>query len=341
WGEGTGGIIAMNALFLDDYQKIPGASNGKLLWDHDQNPATPPAPMVLDSVRGNLYGTTTGIDPATGDTLCLVNHPGYTSGFQLAVNLSGFCLDTAWVDPGQAPLISFHVPFEPYYPYAEGVYKVVSHLPVELVQGSYVVQHLLEAYGNNQVYTAPVIPGLQPEQVAAFARTPVLNNNNWKDFTPGLYPFVVPVSPPSAGSYATKPYPWEWSAPVFDNPTCNTDKTPALLYWDTIMKFYAPRACFALGLQTCIDQVLSGKEAPASDIDVLAAPNPAVDQVRFTAEEEILAIQVFDHTGRLVRAASKVESDNYTLQRDGLNAGSYVVKLRFKTGFVTKLVHFE
>lgn len=342
WGEGSGGVIALNANFLDDYQKIPGASNGKLLWDHDQNPATPREPMIVESINGNLYATSIGLKPATTDTLCHINHTGYSSDFQLVVNLSGYCLDTAWVDPGQAPLISFHTPYEAQHPYGERFYIVIPHLFVEIVQGSYTVQHLLDAYGNNTVFTSQNIPELQTEQQAAFTHTPALNGNDWNSFSPALYPFLSAISPPVSGApYALQPFPWEWTDVIPGNPGCNLNKQAALLYWDTIMKFYAPRACFALGLQICIDQVLSGKEQPVQNIDVLAAPTPATSEIRFTTEEEILAVQVYDRRGRLVRNVSKLENTNYTLHRDGLNTGLYVVKLSFKTGFVTKIVSFE
>lgn len=342
WGQGTGGYLSMNAVFLDSYAKIPFSTGGKFLWDHDQNSGTPPIPMIIEGINGNIMGTSVGINPSTGDTLCFPNHVGYTSNFQLAVNMAGACADSAWVDAGQTPLISFHVPYDQFAPYDEGIVNVPgTNLQVVQVQGSYAVQQMLESFGNNASFDTKVIADLAGNQSAAFANTPKIMGQDWSDPTPGLYPFLKPLVPSGGIMVPTTTAPWEWSGPVPNNPTCSTDKASALIYWDTVMRFYAPRACFALGLQGCIDQVLSGKEQPVKNIDVLAAPNPASDMVRFTTEEEILAIQVFDRTGRLVRNVSKVENNNYTLQRDGLNAGLYVVKLSFKEGFVTKLVSFE
>lgn len=342
WGQGTGGYLSMNSVFLDNYAKIPLASNGKFLWDHDQNMATPPIPMIIEGINGNINGTSVGRNPVTGDTLCHINHPGYTSNFQLAVNMAGACADSSWVDPGQTALISFHVPYDQFAPYDEGIVNVPgTNLQVVTVQGSYAVQQMMESFGNNASFDTKVIAELSGNQSSAFANTPAIMGQNWNDATPGLYPFLKPLVPSGGIMVPTTTAPWEWSEAVPGNPTCNLDKASALIYWDTILKFYAPRACFALGLQNCIDKVLSDKEQPVQNIDVLAAPNPATSEIRFTTEEEILAIQVYDRTGRLVRNVSKVENNNYTLHRDGLNAGMYVVKLSFETGFVTKMVSFE
>lgn len=343
WGQGTGGYLSLNSVFLDNYAKVPLSTGGKFLWDHDQNTSTPPIPMIIEQVNGNINGTSVGINPLTGDTLSRINTPGYSSNFQLAVNMAGACADSAWIDPGQTPILSFHVPYDQYAPYAEGIVNVPgTNLQVVQVQGSYVIQQMMEAQGNNNVFIGKPISDLETQRLAAFANTPMVGGNNWSDPTPGLYPLVQPFISLGGNQVPATTAPWEWSAPVPSNPTCSTNKQAALLYWDTIMRFYAPRACFALGLQKCVDQVLSAKEPLAHDINVLAAPNPATDEIRFSSEkEDILAIQIYDRTGRLVGHIPEVNNTSYTLQRSGLNAGLYVVKLSFKTGFVTKLVTFE
>lgn len=345
WGQGTGGYISMNAVFLDNYIKVPTASEGKFMWDPPQIPGTDSYPMIIPQVNGDIYGTSLGLAPnASGglDTLCFPNHVGYSSEFQLAVNMAGACADSAWVDPGMAPIISFHVPHDNFAPYGEGIVNVPgSNLQVVKVQGSYTIQHMQEDYGNNNSFIGQPISDLGTQQNGAFAATPIVNGNTWTDPTPGLYPFLKPLVNVGGNLIPTTTAPWEWSGPVPNNPTCNTNKASALMYWDTVIRFYAPRACFALGLQDCVDQVLSAKEPIARHIDVQVAPNPATDMVRFSSEENILAIQIFDRTGRLVGNLPDVNTNSYTLQRDGLNAGLYVVKLSFKEGFVSRMVTFN
>ncbi|MBL7775231.1 MAG: carboxylesterase family protein, partial [Saprospiraceae bacterium] len=194
WGQGTGGYLSLNSVFLDNYAKIPLSSGGKFLWDHDQNAGTPPIPMIIEGINGNIFGTSVGRNPTTGDTLCHINTPGHTSNFQLAVNMAGACADSAWIDAGQTPILSFHVPYDQFAPYGEGIVNVPgTNLQVVQVQGSYAIQQMLEAFGNNSSFDTKVIAELGGNRASAFANTPVLMGNNWTDPTPGLYPFLKPL----------------------------------------------------------------------------------------------------------------------------------------------------
>ena len=338
FGQGTGGYISLNVNVLDNYLKIPFASEGKFLYDHDGNAGTPPIPMVVEGINGDIYGTSVGILPTTGDTLCHPNHVGYSSDFALAVNLGGACADSAWVDPGQKPLISFHVPQDPYAPYGEGTVLVPGlNLPVVKVQGSYIIQQLSEAYGNNDSYIGQPILDLSVEQQAAFAASPI----EFSDPTPGVFPFNQPIVNPGPPAIPLTSAPWEWTS--FTGNGCINTKSSAITYIDTIFRFYAPRACFALGLQGCIDQVLSGKEPLAENIQLTLAPNPAVSETRISVEagKMIQSIEVYDRTGRMVRQVREINNDNWLFQRNNLNAGMYVVKVSFEEGFVTKMVTFN
>lgn len=368
FGQGTGGYISLNTALLDEYSKIPLTANGKFIWNPRTvtgNPCAPNSniPMVIEQVNGNLFGTTVGVSPITDpmnncmlvklDTLCYPNWPGYSSDFNLAVNLGGALGDSAWVDNAmenpQPALISFHVPNDPNAPYNIGTLSVPGQDPplqVVEVSGSYMVQGFMEAGGQQDVLVNANdnYLDLQANQLAAFANSPA----GLQEPRAGLYPFLMPpdtIKPNEPLSSA----PWEWTSfpglPPIPGVTpgfvCNTDKADAMKYIDTIMRFYAPRACFALGLQSCVDQILGSKEPLAKNIEVLAAPNPATDQVRLSSDEEILAIQVIDKNGRLVRNVNSVNNTTYTLLRNGLPVGLYVVKLSFKEGFVTKMISFN
>ncbi|MBL7802501.1 MAG: T9SS type A sorting domain-containing protein [Saprospiraceae bacterium] len=347
WGQGTGGYITLNTTTLDNYLKIPTASGGKFVWDHDQNPGTPPIPMVIEQVNGDIYGTSVGQVPnaaAPGglDTLCYPNHVGYSSDFALSVNMAGAVGDSTWISPGQPPMISFHVPTDNFAPYNEGIVNVPgTPLQVVRVVGSYFAQQKFEANGNNTSFVdAGVVFDLTAEQELAFANSPLLQPGNVdvSDPTPGLYPFLQPGNPPATTS------PWEWTAFVPAAPaTCNNVKAEAIPYIDTIVRFYAPRACFALGLQECIDAVVGAKEPLAQNIALNAAPNPASSEIRLTSEIEhpMLGIQVFDRTGRLVQMHNNLNTNNFTVLRNNLNPGLYVIKVSFKEGFMTKIVTFE
>jgi hypothetical protein len=349
WGQGTGGYISLNANSLDNYLKIPLASDGKFLYDHDNNPATPIIPMIVEGINGNIEGTSVGLNPSTGDTLCYPNHVGYSSSYALTINMAGAMADSSWVDAGQKPIISFHVPYDNFAPYAEGIVNVPgSNLQVVKVQGSYIVQQMQEAFGNNGSFIGQPNLAFSAEAASRTVSTPiyqvpVYNSDQWQDPTPGLYPFIQPFLTQTPVIVPATTAPWEWSAAVPNNPTCNTDKSKTFKYLDTIFSFVAPRACFALGLQPCIDKILSEKEPIAQNIELQIAPNPSSDLMRITATEgnTILGIEVYGATGQLVHTIRSINSDNYTLRSSDFTSGTYIVKVSFKEGFVAKTVVFN
>lgn len=371
FGQGTGGYVSLNTALLDAYAKIPTATNGKFVWNPRQvtgNPCAPNAiiPMVIEQVNGNIDGTSVGISPITDpmnncavvklDTLCYPNWPGYSSEFNLAVNLGGALGDSSWIDNAlenkQPALLSFQVPNDPFAPYTSAVLSVPGQDPplqVVEVQGSYLVQGLMEQAGQqtalvnaNSNYLA-----LQTNQLQAFANSPA----GLQEPRAGLYPFVMPPDPQNPQEPTTSA-PWEWTSfpglPPIPGVTngfeCNTNKAAAIPYIDTIIQFYAPRACFALGLQGCVDKVLSGKEPIAENIQLTISPNPASEQVVLQAEtgKMIQSVQVIDKTGRQIAFVQNVNNETYTFRpNDRLPAGHYVFKVNFKEGFVTKMVVFE
>lgn len=371
FGQGTGGYLSLNTALLDDYNKIPSATNGKFVWNPRQttgNPCAPDAfiPMVIPTVNGDVFGTAVGQSPITDpmnncaiikiDTLCYPNWPGYSSEFSLAVNLGGALGDSSWIDNAlqnpQPSLISFQVPNDPFAPYTSATLTVPGQDPplqVVEVQGSYLVQSLMTTAGQQ----TPLLNAqdkyldLQTEQLQAFANSPA----GLQEPRAGLYPFVMPPDPANP-QLPTTSAPWEWTSfpglppisGVTAGFTCNTNKATAIAYIDTIMRFYAPRACFVLGLQECVDQVLSNKEQSAANhIQLTVAPNPATDQVTLRAEpgNTILSVQVIDKTGRQVYLSSNVNNEVFTFQRQNLPTGQYIFKTNFKEGFVTKIVIFE
>ena len=190
WGQGTGGYLSLTMGTLDNYLKIPLASNGKFVYDHDSDPGTPPIPMIVEPINGDIYGTSVGLHPVSGDTLCYPNHLGYSSDYALGVNLGGASADSAWVDPGQVPLISFAVPTDNFAPYAEGIVNVPgTNLQVIETQGSYLIQKLHQEFGNQDaILNAGVDFDLTAEQQAAFAASPAGVQEPYV----GLYPFNQP-----------------------------------------------------------------------------------------------------------------------------------------------------
>lgn len=330
WGVGTGGYISLNAVGLDNYNKV-------LIPKFITQVGTQPVPMVIEAINGNIDGTTVGTAQGgfppgfpSGDTLNYPNHVGYTSNFQLSVNLGGALGDSSWIDQGQVPIISFQVPTDPYAPYNCGVLNVPPpiNLPVVDVCGANVVSMQQDAFGNNKIwkdakFNDPI--------------TQVANSRNGG--REGLFPLPTLSITDSA--------PWDFYAANNVNAGTATDPLDpvrARTYLDTIMTYFAPRACVALGLGCDLTGVSSTKEViSASDVQLQMMPNPAYDQVRIQTGTDfpIQDVQVFDLSGKMVKSAINLKDSNYTLQRGNLSKGMYIVKLRFEQGIVSQKLIFN
>lgn len=241
WGQGTGGYIAFAAATLDDWLEDI-ALLPKFNWQPPGQQA--PIPMVIEAVNGNADGTTVGINPLDGDTLCYINHPGYSSTFNVMVNMGGAMGDLSWLEDTSMPMISFHVPTDPFAPYAEGTVIVpTTDEEVVDVSGSYSVQEAANAFTNNAIFELAENwgPGLP------YTNQANANNNGFY----GLYPII------RSGINLYDSAPWEWwdsnliqepnnSNGLLTNPDMSATK--ARMFIDSIQWYAAPRVMCALNL---------------------------------------------------------------------------------------------
>lgn len=336
WGQGTGGYITLASASLDDYAEVllPKFTGSNML------------PMVLEPVNGDIYGTSYGIVPAgtpgfpaEGDTLCIPNHASYDSDFQMAVNLGGALGDSSWLDPGVVPIVSFHAPSDLFAPYEEATLNVAipggGSLPVVEVQGSYIVQDLQNEYGNHDAW-------LEYDFIDAYST----RANEVNDGLEGLFPIIRPE-----GSLDSSP--WDFWAEdnvnndngLLTNPDMSAAK--AHTYIDTLLGYYAPRACITLDLGC--DLVTTGfitgiEETTLSAPAMTVSPNPASNVMTFTTNEynSIQEIQLFDIEGRLVRTESNIRSKTYQFKRNDLNTGIYIAEIILENGItVSERIIFE
>jgi poly(3-hydroxybutyrate) depolymerase len=250
WGQGTGGYIAFASATLDnwleDIAMVP-----KFNWDPF---GTGPIPMVIEQVNGNADGTSVGINPQNNDTLCYPNHEGYSSAFSVMVNMGGAMGDISWLEDTSTPMISFHVPTDPFAPYNVGTVIVPTTMEqVVEVTGSYGVQQMANAFSNNDVFLNADTwePGM--------AITNAANANN--DGYYGLYPIV------RGGANIYDSSPWDWWNPELVDSTnsangflTNPDMsaTKARTFIDTIQGYAAPRIMCALQLPGSPCELISG-----------------------------------------------------------------------------------
>ncbi len=329
FGDGTGGYISLNTSALDAYIKIPTASNGKFLLSDGMGNFFP---MILESVNGDIEGKKVGINPGIpflpfpiGDTLNYPNHVNYSSDFAASVNLGGAIGDTSWIDPGQPPVISIHVPSDPFAPYVEGIVVVPVNPPLEVVevQGSYLVSLLSNNYGNNASLTPNNSTSLQYEVSA------VANSRN--DGLEGLFPIYGTGGPFDSA-------PWNFWDPATNVNSAagflqNTDmsKEKALTYMDSILAYVLPRLYGTLDL----DSLVSTNEiVDNSAIQLSTFPNPATDEVYITTHKDYLmrSIHVYDIKGTLVGTHTDINQNSYRLPVKHFTSGQYILQFQFDQG---------
>ena len=338
WGQGTGGYLSLASGFLDKYSEITNTPGGKWILPV---PNVGNVPMIIESQNG----TVTGEGPTTfssaqyiptallgfksGDTLSVSNHEGYSSSYALTVNMGGALGDTSWINVGEPPLISFHVKSDAFAPCGTGILRVPTARgpePVVEVSGSCDVAAIMDRIGNNDNFKN-IIPGKDPYN--AFNKSGNL----------GYYQFEG--TPNDSGS------PWEWTFASQPKPNqqptdCNTDGASSRKYLDTIVGYFAPRACIALNLP-CRSSVTSTKDLTDINVNLKMSPNPSSVDINISVSDEtpIKTITLFDITGRTVRTFNNVNTSTYTLRRESIQDGMYFVKLDFEKGTLTKKVIFE
>ncbi len=334
WGQGTGGYLSLAASYLNQYPEIFNTADpNKFMLPTS---ATTKVPMVIEAYNGNIDGTgdITKVDATynalsqlpIGDTLCVPNYPGVNSDFALCVNMGGALGDSAWMNKGEVPLISFHVPSDDFAPYRTDILKVPTAngaQPVVEVSGSYDLGRKADGYGNNDIF-----------------KTIPAGNDPIGDAKKSGFLAMCPFS----GTPNNSSSPWEWQKAGLPAPTpadCNTDAASSKIYIDSIVGYFAPRACVALGLPC--DFKTSTKEINNLNIDLSIAPNPATDRVVIEAEKNaaIKSVVLMDITGRVLRAYKNVNNNRLEIERNSLKKGLYITKIEFAAGSVSRKIIFE
>jgi acetyl esterase/lipase len=108
-GVSAGGFIALQMAYLDEVAEIPS---------------------FIDMV--GQPGLTGGIEGNSGN-------PGYSSEVKAIINICGALGDTAWMKPGDEPLISFHGTNDQTVPFGSAVITLSGLYPLLQVDGSFSV----------------------------------------------------------------------------------------------------------------------------------------------------------------------------------------------------------
>lgn len=228
-------------------------------------------------------------------------------------------------------MIGCQVTTDPFAPYLTGIVLVPPpvNLPVVEVSGSGVSIPIAAAEGVQAPIDHPFI-----DPISTYV-------NSVNGGVPGLFPFFS--SDPTEGS------PWNYSAAISpygvpNVPPCDTNSVGPKLVIDSIIGYFAPRACLALDLGcNMFGYSATNDRLDAAQVGLEISPNPASEFVRFKTASEfpIQHIYVYDVNGRLVKAHTNIKQDVFNMQRNSLAQGTYFARVMFENGFVTQQIMFR
>lgn len=321
-GIGTGGYISLGVAFLDDYSEITLAK----FIDFDTQ-----MPYVDTTLSSNQFGT---VDAP----LNIANHVGFANEVAMAFHMGGAVGDSSWIETGEIPVVSYHVPSDPFAPYDFGpvIVPTTGDFVVN-VSGGQGVQRQQAAFNNNQPFTQFTYN--DPYTLRADAI-----NGGFR----GFFPFIRPT--PESG-------PWDywdtliWNVPhpsggtfnsqgLLTNPDMSEQK--ALTYIDSVLSYLVPRVVCATGLPECAQAVNVEEELAAGDVSVF--PNPSSDILYVSSNvsgNPITEVALMDLQGRTVFRRDQLNTFNYNFDHSNLTSGLYFVKVETKKGFVTRKVVVE
>ena len=337
FGQGSGGYVSLAYNSLDSIEELQ-------------------IEKFVDQA-GNLYVNTAlvGNIDGTGGIVNTYNHAGYSNEVSMVVNLGGALGDSAWLDAGDNPVVSFHCPNDGFAPFDQGIVIVpTTGETVVPVSGSKYVIGKSNVLGNQESISSGVYygdPFTQAARQRLASNHPLLNLN--PDDYEGLYPFLRPqIAAPFQESS-----PWEWwdSTTVVNtvaainaatgsslngvgihlnnlalNPTMSAEK--GRTYIDTIMGFSVPRMIRVLELPGFESLSIHESNNQSSNL-VRLFPNPASQLFNIAASKgTIISYQVIDITGKTVRTQNGIKQSMATVTTEGLAAGMYLVRFETSEG---------
>ena len=370
-GTGTGGYLTLGLVGLSDYNEILTTTNGqaKFILDLNQD-GTPETPMVVEEFHGDINGEVFTVTPAdgfglmAGDTTNFDNFAGVSNDFRLGINIGGALGDISWLSDNTTPTISIHNPADQFAPYEDAVLVVpTTGDPIVQVQGALLIGRTNRDNGANAVFTDGVSFEDEPSTALAMANSEATGH----EYIEGVYPFVAELNSlgldegiaidwwdPNAPSgrqdslgndipWAFLPHPLGGSfhdQGLILNENMSAEKARGNI--GLCMDYMLPRMCVALDLPCRANYVLSSTE-DLIDIDAFSVyPNPAQDRLLISSDSHTIeSISLSTLSGELVMDINEINNTQYTLNRDQLNAGIYLLSIRTEDGVATQKVVFE
>ncbi len=343
YGEGSGGYLSMAYVSLDRMAELEIEK--------------------FTDVNGNLYVDTAvvGQIDGSGGVVNVYNHPGVSKEVMFAVNAGGALGDSSWYEPGEAPIVSFHCPGDPFAPFEHGIVVVpTTNENVVPVSGSKWVVAEANRNGNNdiirnQTFTDPYSEAAYTALASSYANPTEVLQLNPTDYE-GLFPFIRKVLVPNGGgAIFPEASPWQWWDPtsviatataiglngqqihdngLLTNPDMSAAKGKA--YIDSIMGYLAPRLNAAI--------IAGVQEVDVVNSNTFVYPNPANDFLVVKTRDaiRITDVEIYNITGSLVRTENGLNTFSHQMNGiDKLSSGLYLVKVTTDKGITTRKVYVD
>lgn len=351
YGHGSGGYVSLAYGSLDRLEELQLEASGKWLSSVD----VPTMGYVANQLYLNpaVVGSVEGFGGIYNDT----NHFGYSNDVAACINVGGALGDSAWMEVGEPPIISFHCPDDGFAPFTQGIVIVptTGETVVDVVGSRWAIGQANAIGNNDPLYNGKVYN--DPYTIAADAALASshpslgLNPADYK----GLFPFLRPtIQFPFQESS-----PWDW----WDGPTVLAAASPFLTasgaqtmltnaglgsptmssfqgkaYLDSIQGFLAPR------LRELLMQDVSVKETDFVNSNMFVYPNPANDYLVVKTNQgiRITDVEIFDMTGKMVRTENSLNKFSHQINGvDQMSPGLYLVKVTTDQGLVTRKVFID
>lgn len=162
-GVSAGGFIGLHMAYLDQLSEYP---------------------TYIDTLQPGLLG---GVEGLSGSQ-------GYPSEVKAIVNICGALGDTAWIKPGDEPVLSFHGTNDNTVPYASAVIMLAGTYPLLMVDGSWTVNERVDMLGIENCFetfegadhTPEVAGGTATTQAAYYDTIITITRNFLEHFTCGI-----------------------------------------------------------------------------------------------------------------------------------------------------------
>lgn len=346
YGHGSGGYLTLAYSSLDRIEELENELTGKWLS----------AQTVPNSsfVQGELYintalvGNVEGFGGQYNDT----NHYGYSNDVIACVNAGGALGDSAWVEQGEPPIISFHCPDDGYAPFTQGLVIVptTQEVVVDVVGSRWAIAKANELSNNDALY------GSQPytDPYTMSAEEALQSNHPDLGLNPMDYQGLFPFNRPTIQWPFQESSPWDFweeqsllaaASPlvgatdaqaihdngVGGNPTMSPAKGKA--YLDSIHGYLAPR------LHHLITASNSVEESEFVNANTYVYPNPTSDflVVKTNKGIRVTDVEIYDMTGSLVHTENGLNKFSHQINGVGnLPAGLYLVKVSTDKGMITR-----